>query len=89
MYKKISDEEFLPILKKYDHNLETTGMDEANLDVTDYLIEHNLNTPEGKIQLGNQIRKEIFDKMKMTSSMGIAPNKMLSKICSELNKPNG
>lgn len=53
MYKKISDEEFLPILRKYDPNLETTGMDEANLDVTDYLIEHDLNNPEGKIQLGN------------------------------------
>jgi nucleotidyltransferase/DNA polymerase involved in DNA repair len=27
--------------------------------------------------------------MKMTSSVGIAPNKMLSKICSEINKPDG
>ena len=27
--------------------------------------------------------------MKMTSSMGIGPNKMLAKICSELDKPNG
>ena len=25
----------------------------------------------------------------MTSSMGIASNKMLSKICSEINKPDG
>ena len=25
----------------------------------------------------------------MTSSIGIAPNKMLSKICSELDKPDG
>ena len=25
----------------------------------------------------------------MTSSVGIAPNKMLSKICSEINKPDG
>jgi nucleotidyltransferase/DNA polymerase involved in DNA repair len=27
--------------------------------------------------------------MKMTLSVGIAPNKMLSKICSEINKPDG
>ena len=56
-YKRISEKEFIPILKEYDPNLETLGLDEANLDVTDYLIKHNLNTPEGRIQLGNKIRK--------------------------------
>jgi DNA polymerase kappa len=55
-YKKISEEEFIPILKEYDPNLETVGLDEANLDVTDYLIKHNLNTQEGRIELGTKIR---------------------------------
>jgi hypothetical protein len=48
-YKEISEKEFIPILAEYDPNLETLGLDEANLDVTDYLIDHNLNTPEGRI----------------------------------------
>ena len=39
--------------------------------------------------MANKIRTEIKQKMKMTSSVGIAPNKMLSKICSEINKPDG
>ncbi len=64
-------------------------MDEANLDVTDYLIKNNLNYKEGRILLANQIWSEIKLIMKMTSSVGIAPNKMLSKICSEINKPDG
>ena len=37
-YKRISDTEFIPILREYDPDLETIGMDEANLDVTEYLI---------------------------------------------------
>ena len=48
-YKRISQNEFIPILKEYDPNLETLGLDEANLDVTDYLIKHDLNNPEGRI----------------------------------------
>lgn len=39
--------------------------------------------------LVTKIRQEIFEKMQMTCSAGIAPNKMLAKICSELDKPNG
>ena len=39
--------------------------------------------------LGQKIRQTIADKMRMTCSAGIACNKMLAKICSELDKPNG
>ena len=88
-YKRISDQEFIPILRAYDPNLETIGMDEANLDITDYLIKHDLNTCEGRIQVGNEIRKKIYDQTRMTASMGIGCNKMLAKICSEINKPDG
>jgi nucleotidyltransferase/DNA polymerase involved in DNA repair len=43
----------------------------------------------GKHYLGDRIRKEIFEKTQMTASCGIAPNKMLAKICSDMKKPNG
>jgi len=51
-YKRISEEEFIPILKQYDSKLESIGLDEANLDVTDYLRENGLDCPEGRIFLG-------------------------------------
>ena len=36
-----------------------------------------------------EIRGKIFNKLRITSSCGIASNKMLAKIVGELNKPNG
>ena len=88
-YAHISETQFLAILKQYDPSLESCGLDEANLDVTDYLLKKNLDSPEGRMFLASRIREEIFTKMQMTCSAGIAPNKMLAKICSELDKPNG
>ena len=69
--------------------MESVGLDEANLDVTDYLRENGMDSPEGRIFLGQKIREDIKNNMDMTSSLGIAPNKMLAKICSEEDKPNG
>ena len=88
-YTRISDYEFMYLLKNFDERLESQGLDEANLDVTDYLIENGLNSPEGRMFLGQKIRQTIAEKMQMTCSAGLACNKMLAKICSELDKPNG
>ena len=54
-YRKICDEEFTPFLKEYDPYLENVGMDEANMDVTDYLRRNGLDSPEGRIFLGQRI----------------------------------
>lgn len=40
-------------------------------------------------QLVEQIRQEIFESTQLTASAGIACNRTLSKICSDINKPNG
>lgn len=39
--------------------------------------------------LGQLIRKRILDATGLTASCGISCNKMLSKICSDINKPDG
>lgn len=36
-----------------------------------------------------EIRQKIRDKTQLTCSAGIAHNKMLAKVCSDINKPNG
>lgn len=41
-YRKASDE-FKAVLKRYDEFLEAIGLDEANLDVTDYLIKNKID----------------------------------------------
>ena len=65
------------------------GLDEANLDVTDWLRDHNMDNDQGRLRLAQRIRKQIHQKTKMTCSCGIGCNKMLAKILSDINKPNG
>ena len=79
----------MPILFNYDQDLESAGVDEANLDVTQYLIDNQSNHYSGRLEVGNQIKNKIFEEMQMTCSIGIGCNKLLAKICSEQNKPNG
>jgi DNA polymerase kappa len=88
-YGEISENEFMRILREYDPNLESCGLDEANLDVTEYLVENGMDSQEGRIFLSSKIRNHIKSEMRMTCSAGIACNKMLAKICSELDKPDG
>lgn len=87
-YREAS-KQFKDVLREYDERFEEVGLDEANLDVTDYLKENNLNDDMGRIFLAQKIRKEIFEATKMTASCGIACNRMLAKICSDVNKPDG
>ena len=87
-YRELS-EEFKAILKEYDLKLESCGLDEANCDLTEYLTENGLDNDLGRIFVAREIREKIFTKLRITSSCGIASNKMLAKIAGELNKPNG
>jgi DNA polymerase kappa len=80
---------FKDVLRNYDPDFEEVGLDEANLDVTDYLQKNKMDNDIGRLKLAQKIRDEIKDKTKMTASCGIAPNKMLAKICSDINKPDG
>src|SRR5207237_3284760 len=45
--------------------------------------------PSAPSALAQEIRNAIFRTTKLTSSAGIAPNKLIAKIASEINKPNG
>lgn len=65
------------------------GLDEANLDLTNYLIEHGLNTDEGKQAVVLEIRTRIHEATSLTCSGGISCNKMLAKICTDMKKPDG
>jgi DNA polymerase-4 len=69
------------ILYRYTSTIEPLSLDEAYLDVTAH--------PSAPGALAHEIRSEIFRTTKLTSSAGIGPNKLIAKIASELNKPNG
>jgi len=61
------------------------GVDEVYIDFTDVPGGQR----EGGRVLARLIQKSIFDKTGLTCSIGVAPNKLLAKMASEFNKPNG
>ncbi|KAF8919917.1 DNA/RNA polymerase [Mucidula mucida] len=75
----------MTIFERYDPDMCAAGCDEGYLNITSYCNEHNM-TPDACVE---EIRKRVQEETKLTVSAGIAPNKMLAKICSDKNKPNG
>ena len=69
------------ILLKFSSLIEPLSLDEAFLDLSDH--------PGETVATAEVIRRLIWQKTHLTASAGIAPNKMLAKIASDWNKPNG
>jgi DNA polymerase-4 len=69
------------ILFRYTSLVEPLSLDEAFLDVS--------RRDEEPATVAESIRALIFQDTALTASAGIAPNKMLAKIASDWNKPNG
>jgi DNA polymerase-4 len=65
--------------------MENRGVDEVFIDFTDVPGGQR----EGGRVLARLIQKAIFDDTGLTCSVGVAPNKLLAKMASEFNKPNG
>lgn len=65
--------------------MENRGVDEVYLDFTDLPGGHR----EGGRALARLIQRSVFDATGLTCSIGVAPNKLLAKMASEFNKPNG
>jgi len=69
------------ILQRYTPWVEPLSLDEAYLDVT--------TSDRYAWDIAREIRGRILEETGLTSSAGIAPNKMLAKIASDWRKPNG
>ena len=65
--------------------MEDRGVDEVYIDFTDVPGGQR----EGGRVLARLIQKSIFQATGLTCSIGVAPNKLLAKMASEFNKPNG
>ncbi|MBK2356824.1 DNA polymerase IV [Francisella hispaniensis] len=72
------------IFYSFTDKVEPLSLDEAYLDVTDVREYKNSAT-----LIAQAIKQEIFNKTGLTGSAGVAPNKLLAKIASDINKPNG
>lgn len=82
-YRAVS-KEIMEIFHHYTDLVEPLSLDEAFLDVT----QNKVQSPSAT-WIAKEIREKIFQKTSLTASAGVAPNKFLAKIASDLNKPNG
>lgn len=69
------------VLREFTPLLEDVGIDEAFLDLSGLAVE--------SVEIAEQIKNRIKDRVGLTCSIGIAPNKLLAKIASDLRKPDG
>jgi len=65
--------------------IEDRGVDEVYIDFTDVPGGQR----DGGRALARLIQRAIFEKTGLTCSIGVAPNKLIAKMASEFNKPNG
>ncbi len=92
LYQKVS-EKIMEIVKKYSSVFEQVSLDEAYLDLSTYFVMANKvdkNFYWKKAEaLAKKLKKEIWEKEKLTSTIGVGPNKLIAKIASEKAKPDG
>ncbi|MBI2458011.1 MAG: DNA polymerase IV [candidate division NC10 bacterium] len=82
-YAEMSDRIFA-ILRDYTDLVEPLSIDEAFLDVT---ASQRLFGPAEAI--GQTLKARIRSELRLVASIGLAPNKFLAKVASDLGKPDG
>ena len=82
-YAAVSSE-IRAILNRYSPLIEPLSLDEAFLDVTG--MEWLYDSP---VTIGRCIKDDIRRELQLTASAGIAPNKFLAKLASDMKKPDG
>lgn len=85
---------FMSILRQYDLYMESVSLDEAYLDMTGYFNSKNISKIDDSTikiieETIKEIKMKIYSETGLTASIGIGSNKMLAKICSDINKPDG
>ena len=82
-YKAVSRTVF-SVFREFTPLVEGLSLDEAFLDVT---ASRNLHGTGAEI--ARNIKRRITEDTRLTASVGVAPNKLVAKIASDLDKPDG
>ncbi|HSG64482.1 MAG TPA: DNA polymerase IV, partial [Gammaproteobacteria bacterium] len=72
------------IFREYTPLVEGLSLDEAFLDVTASLALFG-----DEVHIAREIKARILSQTSLTASVGVAPNKLVAKIASDLHKPDG
>jgi DNA polymerase IV (DinB-like DNA polymerase) len=81
-YREIS-ERIMALVRRHSPLVEEAGIDEAYFDLS------GAGSFEGAAEICRQLQKEIREQERLTASVGLAPNKLVAKIASDFQKPDG
>jgi DNA polymerase IV len=79
-YSRVS-RQFKAVLGEFTEIIQDVGIDEAFLDIS--------SIDKSSEEIAKGIKKRIKEETNLNCSIGIAPNKLLAKIASDLDKPDG
>ncbi|WP_409345766.1 DNA polymerase IV [Paenibacillus sp. MBLB4367] len=82
LYRQFS-RRFMKICYSYSPLVETMSIDECFVDITG---SKQFGTP---LDIASAIQTRIRDELQLPCSVGVAPNKLLAKMASDMKKPNG
>lgn len=82
-YQEVSDA-FIRVCESFCEVVEVASIDECYLDMT-----HHLQLSERPLDAAMKLQKLIFQECQLHVSIGIASNKFLAKVASDLRKPHG
>ena len=83
VYREVSHQVFA-VFHEYTPEVEGLSLDEAFLDVTG-----SLALKGDAVSIAREIKQRIREVTQLSASVGVAPNKLVAKIGSDLNKPDG
>ena len=83
VYQQVSKQVFA-IFHEFTPDVQGISVDEAFLDVTGCMRLYG-----SAMNIAEKLKKRINDETQLTASVGIAPNKLVAKIASDLEKPDG
>jgi DNA polymerase-4 len=84
-YREVSDGIFR-IFDEFSPVVQPLSIDEAFLDVTGTEQAHRGASP---VEIARRLKARVREKLQLTASVGVAPNKFLAKLASDLEKPDG
>ncbi len=79
-------ERFMEILRGYGAPVESFGLDEAFIEVTAGPEEDPFPPA---VRMAADMKRRVKERLGLSSSVGVAPNKLLSKLASGMKKPDG
>ncbi len=82
-YKEVS-QKVMALLRDFSPLVEPVSIDEAYMDITG--CQRLFGEPQ---ETAREIKRQIKETVQLTCSIGVAPNKFLAKIASDLEKPDG